>query len=88
MKFRAITTFEISLILRTQEISNHPEIVLHFGIISINTALEIDICGNVNSTNIFGSNVVNEIGGSTDFAKNSQISIFSRKSTAKNNKFH
>ncbi|MDR2779039.1 MAG: succinate CoA transferase [Puniceicoccales bacterium] len=75
--------FKTRLILRPQEISNHPEIALRLGIIAINTALEIDICGNVNSTHVFGSNVVNGIGGSADFTRNSLISIFSCKSTAK-----
>ncbi|MDR1890763.1 MAG: succinate CoA transferase [Puniceicoccales bacterium] len=78
--------FKTRLILRPQEISNHPEIILRLGIISINTALEADICGNVNSTHVFGSNVVNGIGGAADFARNSQISIFSCKSTAKDGK--
>jgi succinate CoA transferase len=75
--------FKTRLILRPQEISNHPEIILRLGLVSINTALEVDICGNVNSTHVLGSNVVNGVGGSADFARNSQISIFACKSTAK-----
>jgi succinate CoA transferase len=78
--------FKTHLILRTQEISNHPEIILRLGLVSINTALEVDICGNVNSTHVLGSNVVNGVGGSADFARNSQISIFACKSTAKDGK--
>ncbi|MDR1233354.1 MAG: succinate CoA transferase, partial [Puniceicoccales bacterium] len=78
--------FKTRLVLRPQEISNHPEIILRLGLVSINTALEVDICGNVNSTHVFGSNVVNGVGGSADFARNSQISIFACKSTAKDGK--
>ena len=40
------------LILRPQEISNQPEIIRRLGLISINTALEFDIYGNVNSTHV------------------------------------
>ncbi|MDR2737999.1 MAG: succinate CoA transferase [Puniceicoccales bacterium] len=76
--------FKTRLILRPEEISNHPEIALRLGLIATNTALEADICGNVNSTHVMGSRIMNGIGGSADFARNSQISIFSCRSTAKN----
>src|SRR5690606_11985785 len=58
------------LVLRPQEISNHPEIVRRLGIIGINTALEFDIYGNVNSTHVGGTHMMNGIGGSGDFARN------------------
>lgn len=72
------------LLLRPQEISNHPEIIRRLGIIAINTALEMDIYGNVNSTHVMGSHMMNGIGGSGDFARNADLSIFVTKSTAKN----
>src|SRR5690606_3861796 len=71
------------LVLRPQEISNHPEIVRRLGIIAINTALEFDIYGNVNSTHVGGTHMMNGIGGSGDFARNAHLSIFVTKSTAK-----
>lgn len=71
------------LILRPQEISNHPEIVRRLGIIGINTALEFDIYGNVNSTHVGGTHMMNGIGGSGDFARNAHLSIFVTKSVAK-----
>ena len=71
------------LVLRPQEISNHPEIIRRLGIIGINTALEFDIYGNVNSTHIDGTNMMNGIGGSGDFARNAYLSIFVSKSLAK-----
>lgn len=71
------------LLLRPQEISNHPEIVRRLGLIAINTALEFDIYGNVNSTHVMGTNMMNGIGGSGDFARNSRLGIFVTKSTAK-----
>lgn len=71
------------LVLRPQEISNHPEIVRRLGIIAINTALEFDIYGNVNSTHVGGTHMMNGIGGSGDFARNAHLSIFVTKSVAK-----
>lgn len=71
------------LVLRPQEITNHPEIIRRLGLISINTALEFDIYGNVNSTHVSGTKMMNGIGGSGDFARNSRIAIFVTKSIAK-----
>lgn len=71
------------LVLRPQEISNHPEIVRRLGIIAINTALEFDIYGNINSTHVGGTHMMNGIGGSGDFARNAHLSIFVTKSVAK-----
>ncbi|QFG00933.1 acetyl-CoA hydrolase/transferase family protein [Psychrobacillus glaciei] len=71
------------LILRPQEITNHPEIIRRLGLIAINTALEFDIYGNVNSTHVSGTKMMNGIGGSGDFARNSRVAIFVTKSIAK-----
>ena len=74
------------LIMRPQEISNHPEIIRRLGLISINTALELDIYGNVNSTHVLGTKMMNGIGGSGDFARNARLAIFVTKSIAKGGK--
>ena len=66
--------------------TNNPEIVRRIGIISINTAIEVDIFGNVNSTHIMGNNMMNGIGGSGDFTRNAYISIFTSPSLAKDGK--
>lgn len=79
-----IERYRSRLVLRPQEISNHPEIVRRLGIIAINTALEFDIYGNVNSTHVGGTHMMNGIGGSGDFARNAHLSIFVSKSVAKN----
>jgi len=71
------------LVLRPQEISNAPEIIRRLGIIALNTALELDIYGNVNSTHVGGTQMMNGIGGSGDFARNAHLSMFVTKSTAK-----
>ena len=72
------------VILRPQEISNHPELIRRLGIIAMNGLIEADIYGNVNSTHIGGTSIMNGIGGSGDFARNSFLSIFMTPSTAKN----
>lgn len=75
--------FRERIVLRPQEITNHPELVRRLGIIAINTALEIDLSGNVNSTHVLGRDMMNGIGGSADFARNAYLSIFTCPSTAK-----
>jgi succinate CoA transferase len=77
--------FSKRLLLRPMNISNSPEVINRLGLISINTALEADIFGNVNSTHIFGRDIVNGIGGAADFSRNAHLSIFTCKSTAKAN---
>lgn len=71
------------IILRPQEISNHPGLVGRLGVIAINTALEFDIYGNVNSSHVSGTNMMNGLGGSGDFTRNGYLSIFTTQSTAK-----
>jgi len=81
--FSNFDAYKDKLVLRPQEISNHPEIIRRLGIIGINTALEFDIYGNVNSTHVDGTHMMNGIGGSGDFARNAYLSVFVTKSLAK-----
>lgn len=75
--------YKSRIILRPQEISNHPEVIRRLGVIAMNGLIEADIFGNVNSTHIMGSGIMNGIGGSGDFARNAFLSIFMTPSTAK-----
>ncbi len=84
--YRDLEFFRSRILMRPQEISNHPEVVRRLGIISINTAIEIDIFGNVNSTHIMGRQMMNGIGGSGDFTRNAYLSIFNCTSSAKGGK--
>ncbi len=84
--YNDIEFFRDKLVMRPSEISNNPEIVRRLGIISMNTAIEADIYGNVNSTHITGTKMMNGIGGSGDFTRNAYISIFSCPSVAKEGK--
>lgn len=76
--------FKDKIVLRPQEISNNPELARRMGLITINTALEADIFGNINSTHVCGTKMMNGIGGSGDFTRNAYISIYTTPSTAKN----
>jgi acyl-CoA hydrolase len=75
--------FKKHLTLRQSEISNSPEVIRRLGVIAINTAIECDIYGNANSTQISGTKMMNGIGGSGDFERNAYISIFTCSSVAK-----
>jgi len=78
-----IDFYRSRIVLRPQEISNHPELVRRLGVIAMNAMIEADIYGNVNSTHIMGSSIMNGIGGSGDFARNAYLSFFMTPSVAK-----
>ncbi len=75
--------FATRLVLRPQEISNNPAVVRQLGVIALNTALEVDLYGHVNSTHVLGQTMVNGIGGSGDFTRNAYLSLFVCPSLAK-----
>ena len=81
-----IDFFRDKILMRPGEISNHPEVVRRLGLIAMNTALEADIYGNVNSTHVMGTKMMNGIGGSGDFCRNAYLSIFSCPSIQKGGK--
>lgn len=83
---RRMEEFRGKLILRPQEISNHPELIRRLGCIAMNGMIEADIFGAVNSTHVMGSRIQNGIGGSGDFARNAFISVFMTRSIAKGGK--
>lgn len=78
--------FHNKIVMRPQEVSNHPEVIRRLGVVSMNTAIEVDLGGNVNSTHVMMRQMMNGIGGSGDFTRNSYLSIFSCPSTAKGGK--
>jgi succinyl-CoA:acetate CoA-transferase len=78
-----IDFFRDKMVIRPQEITNHPEVIRRLGLIALNTPIELDIYGNVNSTHIMGTKMMNGIGGSGDFTRNARINIFATESVAK-----
>lgn len=81
--FPDMAYFADKILMRPAEISNNPEVIRRIGVIAMNTALEADIFGNVNSTHVLGTKMMNGIGGSGDFTRNAYISIFSCPSVTK-----
>ncbi len=81
--YNDIEYFRPRMVLRPQEISNSPELVRRLGLITINTAIEVDLFGNVNSTHVMGRDLMNGIGGSGDFTRNASVSIYTCPSVAK-----
>jgi succinyl-CoA:acetate CoA-transferase len=81
--FDGIGEYAERTVLRPATISNNPELVRRYGVVAINSAVDVDIYGHVNSTHIGGTHVVNGIGGSGDFARNALLSIVALPATAK-----
>ena len=71
------------LVLRPLQISNSPEVIRRMGLIASNGMIEADIYGNVNSTHVAGTRMMNGIGGSGDFTRNAFASTFISPSIAK-----
>lgn len=84
--YKNLDFFKERVVLRPSEYSNNPEIVRRLGVIAINTAIEADIFGNINSTHIIGTKMMNGIGGSGDFTRSAYVSIFVTPSVAKGGK--
>ena len=84
--YRDMAEFRGRLLLRPSEISNCPEIIARLGICSLNTAIEVDIYGHVNSTKILGTKMMNGVGGSCDFTCNAMLATFTCGSTTKDGK--
>ena len=81
--YRDMDFFRDKLVLRPSEISNCPEVIARIGVCSLNTAIEADIYGHINSTKICGTKMMNGIGGSADFTNSAYLSIFTCGSTTK-----
>jgi succinyl-CoA:acetate CoA-transferase len=70
------------IVLRPSELSNGAELIERFGVVAVNSALEVDLFGHVNSTHVNGTHVINGIGGSNDFNRSALISVTALPSTA------
>lgn len=79
-----IDAYKGRILLRSEEISNHPELIRRLGVIAMNGMIEADVYGHVNSTHVMGSAIMNGIGGSGDFTRNAYLNFFLSPSTAKN----
>lgn len=81
--FEKVRRYADDIVLRPSNVSNAPSLINRFGVVGINSALEVDIYGNANTTHINGTHIVNGIGGGGDFVRNAQLSIIALPSTTK-----
>jgi propionyl-CoA:succinyl-CoA transferase len=84
--YEAMDFFIPRIVMRPQEITNNPGIIRRLGLITMNTALEVDIYGHANSTHVMGTHMMNGIGGSGDFTRNAYLSIYMTPSIQKGGK--
>jgi acyl-CoA hydrolase len=63
------------VVLRPMWLSNCAELISRLFVIAMNTPIEVDIYGHVNSTHVDGSRVINGLGGSGDFFRHAYLSI-------------
>ncbi|MFC6825178.1 acetyl-CoA hydrolase/transferase C-terminal domain-containing protein [Halopelagius fulvigenes] len=70
------------IILRPGDLSNSPTLIDRFGVVAVNSAVEVDVYGHVNSTNVGGSQIISGVGGSGDFTRNAPLSVVALPSTA------
>lgn len=80
--FEDIERYTENLVLRPADVSNRAELVDRFGVVAVNSAIEVDIYGNANSTHVRGTRLLSGIGGSGDFNRNALFSITALPSTA------
>ena len=79
--FADINRYAENIVLRPADVSNHPGLIDQFGVIGVNSAIEFDIYGNVNSTHAGGKRMINGVGGSADFNRNSLVTVCALPST-------
>lgn len=75
--------FTDALCIRPVDVSNEPSVIRRLGLVGVNSAVEVDVYGNANSSYVRGSRVLQGIGGSGDFARNALVSVIVLPSTAK-----
>jgi len=80
--FSDIEEYANDIVLRPTDISNNAALIDRFGVVAVNSALEVDIFGHVNSTHVNGTKLINGIGGSADFSRNAFVSVIALPSTA------
>ena len=71
------------LVLRPMWLSNNGEIITRMFVVAMNTPIEVDIYGHVNSTHVDGSKVINGLGGSGDFFRHAYLGVVHTPSVRK-----
>ncbi len=84
--FSRLDHYQPYFIFRPVTLTNSAEMLSRFGVLAVNSGLEADIQGQINSSHSKGSQLIGGIAGSYDFARNSSISIFALPSTIQQGK--
>ncbi|KKF40105.1 acetyl-CoA hydrolase [Halorubrum saccharovorum] len=79
--FDDVERYAEDVVLRPADISNHPSLINQFGVVGVNSAIEVDIYGNVNSTHVHGERMINGVGGSADYNRNALVTVCALPST-------
>ncbi|AFZ73358.1 acetyl-CoA hydrolase/transferase C-terminal domain-containing protein [Natronobacterium gregoryi] len=80
--FESPSAFAEDIVLRPSDISNAPSLIDRFGVVAVNSAIEVDLYGHVNATHIGGSRLVSGVGGSVDFNPNAHLTVIATPATA------
>ncbi|WP_254538530.1 acetyl-CoA hydrolase/transferase C-terminal domain-containing protein [Halomarina litorea] len=80
--FADVERYADDVVLRPADVSNSAELVARLGVVAVNSALEVDLYGHVNSTHVGGTHVRTGVGGSGDFNRNALVSVTALPSTA------
>ena len=81
--FEDVEGYAEDIVLRPTDVSNDARLINQFGVVGVNSAVEVDIYGHANSTHVRGSKAINGVGGSGDFNRNSLVSVCALPSTLK-----
>ncbi|WP_117595583.1 acetyl-CoA hydrolase/transferase C-terminal domain-containing protein [Haloprofundus halophilus] len=80
--FDDIERYAEDVVLRPADVSNNPALIDQFGVVGVNSAVDVDLYGNANATHIGGTRIVNGIGGGGDFNRNCRLGVIALPSTA------
>ncbi|MFQ3319563.1 MAG: succinyl-CoA:acetate CoA-transferase [Natronomonas sp.] len=80
--FDAVDRYAEDVVLRPVDVSNASELIERFGVVAVNSALEVDLYGHVNSTHVDGTHAFNGLGGSGDFNRSGLVTVVALPSTA------
>lgn len=67
--------FRERVVIHNTDITNSAEVISRLGLITLNSGIEMDMYGNVNSSHVAGTRVVNGLGGGANFAENAGLSV-------------
>jgi succinyl-CoA:acetate CoA-transferase len=79
--FDDVERYAEDVVLRPADVSNHAGLIDRFGVVGVNSAIEVDVYGNVNSTHVRGERMINGVGGSADYNRNALVTVCALPST-------